>query len=85
MTPLSDDRLYDAVNILLLMQNATGGYATCEKTRGSHFFEYFNASEVGDTSALAFSVTHIETHTHRPRSHQHFSALLLTGRFLAKS
>ncbi len=44
--PLSDDRLYDAVNILLLMQNATGGYATCEKTRGSHFFEYFNASEV---------------------------------------
>ena len=45
-TPLSDERLFDAVNILLLMQNNTGGYATCEKTRGWHFFEYFNASEV---------------------------------------
>eukprot|EP00040_Diaphanoeca_grandis_P034707 m.216523 g.216523 ORF g.216523 m.216523 type:complete len:721 (-) comp33210_c0_seq1:416-2578(-) len=45
-TPLSDERLFDAINILLLMQNDTGGYATCEKTRGWHFFEYFNASEV---------------------------------------
>eukprot|EP00053_Salpingoeca_punica_P023596 m.10868 g.10868 ORF g.10868 m.10868 type:complete len:730 (-) comp5338_c1_seq1:40-2229(-) len=45
-TPLSDERLFDAVNILLLMQNDTGGYATCEKTRGWHFFEWFNASEV---------------------------------------
>eukprot|EP00051_Salpingoeca_urceolata_P031664 m.12497 g.12497 ORF g.12497 m.12497 type:complete len:725 (+) comp4271_c0_seq2:368-2542(+) len=45
-TPLSDERLFDAVNILLLMQNATGGYATCEKTRGWHFFEWFNSSEV---------------------------------------
>lgn len=68
-TPLSETRLYDAVNILLLMQNDTGGYntalaalailmntylknlaypryATCEKTRGWHFFEWFNASEV---------------------------------------
>eukprot|EP00121_Abeoforma_whisleri_P003196 Awhi_evm1s2869 len=44
--PLSDERLYDAANILLSMQNATGGYATCEKTRGSKLFEYFNASEV---------------------------------------
>ena len=44
--PLADARLFDAVNILLLMQNDTGGYATCEKTRGWHFFEYFNASEV---------------------------------------
>eukprot|EP00039_Didymoeca_costata_P000295 m.45021 g.45021 ORF g.45021 m.45021 type:complete len:725 (+) comp10173_c0_seq4:117-2291(+) len=45
-TALSDERMYDAVNILLSMQNSTGGYATCEKTRGWHFFEYFNASEV---------------------------------------
>eukprot|EP00050_Salpingoeca_kvevrii_P016478 m.55791 g.55791 ORF g.55791 m.55791 type:complete len:728 (-) comp6961_c0_seq1:3499-5682(-) len=45
-TPLDDSRLFDAVNILLLMQNSTGGYATCEKTRGWHFFEWFNASEV---------------------------------------
>lgn len=44
--PLSDERIFDAVNILLLMQNATGGYATCEKTRGWHFMEWFNASEV---------------------------------------
>eukprot|EP01134_Creolimax_fragrantissima_P003456 CFRG3456T1 len=45
-TPLDDDRIFDAVNILLLMQNSTGGYATCEKTRGSKLFEWFNASEV---------------------------------------
>ncbi|EGD81137.1 cycloartenol synthase [Salpingoeca rosetta] len=45
-TPLSDSRLFDAVEILLKMQNSTGGYATCEKTRGSHLFEWFNASEV---------------------------------------
>jgi len=45
-TPLSDQRLFDAVNMLLLMQNDTGGYATCEKTRGWPFFELFNASEV---------------------------------------
>eukprot|EP00055_Hartaetosiga_balthica_P006445 m.20203 g.20203 ORF g.20203 m.20203 type:complete len:722 (-) comp5225_c0_seq1:126-2291(-) len=44
--PLSDERLFDAVNVLLAMQNSTGGYATCEKTRGWHLFEWFNASEV---------------------------------------
>jgi squalene cyclase len=26
--------------------HSTGGYATCEETRGWHFFEWFNASEV---------------------------------------
>ncbi|XP_063934662.1 lanosterol synthase-like isoform X2 [Zophobas morio] len=46
LTPLDDSRLFDALNILLLMQNSTGGYATCEKTRGSKLFEYLNASEV---------------------------------------
>eukprot|EP00043_Microstomoeca_roanoka_P008241 m.79510 g.79510 ORF g.79510 m.79510 type:complete len:723 (-) comp14159_c0_seq1:213-2381(-) len=45
-TPLSDERLFAAVDMLLKMQNSTGGYATCEKTRGSPLFEWFNASEV---------------------------------------
>ena len=45
-TPLSDARLFDACNMLLMMQNTTGGWATCEKTRGSKLFEWFNASEV---------------------------------------
>mmetsp|Transcript_21636 Transcript_21636/g.60860 ORF Transcript_21636/g.60860 Transcript_21636/m.60860 type:complete len:774 (+) Transcript_21636:35-2356(+) len=43
---LSMDRIHDSVDLLLRMQNPTGGYATCEKTRGSSYFEYFNASEV---------------------------------------
>lgn len=45
-TPISDERIFDAVNILLNMQNTSGGYATIEKTRGSHLLEWFNASEV---------------------------------------
>eukprot|EP00042_Codosiga_hollandica_P050363 m.599370 g.599370 ORF g.599370 m.599370 type:complete len:722 (+) comp58079_c0_seq5:29-2194(+) len=44
--PLSDDRFFDAVNIILVMQNSTGGWSTCEENRGWHFFEWFNASEV---------------------------------------
>ena len=32
------------LNITILrMQNSTGGWATCEKTRGGKYFEYFNA------------------------------------------
>ena len=45
-TPLSDERLFDAVNVLLYMQNGTGGYATCERRRAGRYMEWFNASEV---------------------------------------
>eukprot|EP00124_Ichthyophonus_hoferi_P001250 Ihof_evm17s60 gene=Ihof_evmTU17s60 len=44
--PIAEGRIFDAVNILINMQNPTGGYATIEKTRGTRRFEWFNASEV---------------------------------------
>lgn len=45
-TLVSDDRLQDAIDTLLTMQNASGGFASYEPTRGSQFMEYLNAAEV---------------------------------------
>lgn len=43
---ISDDRLFDAVNVMLSLQNAsTGGWATYELQRGSGLIEYLNPSE----------------------------------------
>eukprot|EP00656_Telonema_subtile_P058648 TRINITY_DN9994_c0_g2_i3.p1 TRINITY_DN9994_c0_g2~~TRINITY_DN9994_c0_g2_i3.p1 ORF type:complete len:704 (-),score=190.97 TRINITY_DN9994_c0_g2_i3:164-2275(-) len=39
-------RLHDACNVLLEMQNAEGGFATYENTRGYGWFELLNPSEV---------------------------------------
>ena len=41
-----DDRLQDAVDTLLTMQNATGGFSSYEPTRGSEYLENLNAAEV---------------------------------------
>ena len=43
---LSDTRLHDAVDILLTMQNPSGGLASYEPTRGSEMLEWLNAAEV---------------------------------------
>ncbi|KAL9594982.1 MAG: hypothetical protein Q9219_006710, partial [cf. Caloplaca sp. 3 TL-2023] len=43
---LSDERLKDAVDTLLTMQNRSGGFASYEPTRGSQYMEYLNAAEV---------------------------------------
>ena len=43
---VSDDRIYDAIDVLLAMQNASGGYASYEKTRASEYLEQLNAAEV---------------------------------------
>lgn len=45
-TLVSADRLKDAVDTLLSMQNASGGFASYEPTRGSEYLEYLNAAEV---------------------------------------
>eukprot|EP01096_Ripella_sp_DP13-Kostka_P007824 TRINITY_DN2887_c0_g1_i1.p1 TRINITY_DN2887_c0_g1~~TRINITY_DN2887_c0_g1_i1.p1 ORF type:complete len:720 (+),score=260.70 TRINITY_DN2887_c0_g1_i1:33-2162(+) len=43
---ISDERLYDAVNVMLSLQNAsTGGWATYELQRGSGLIELLNPSE----------------------------------------
>ena len=43
---VSEDRLKDAVDTLLTMQNPSGGFASYEPTRGSEYLEYLNAAEV---------------------------------------
>ncbi|KAI4289812.1 MAG: hypothetical protein L6R35_000919 [Caloplaca aegaea] len=43
---VSDQRLKDAVDTLLTMQNRSGGFASYEPIRGSHYLEYLNAAEV---------------------------------------
>lgn len=46
-TIISDERLKDAVDVLLTMQNAhSGGFASYEPQRGSELLEYLNAAEV---------------------------------------
>jgi lanosterol synthase len=41
-----DERLKHAIDVLLTMQNASGGFASYEPTRGSEYMEYLNAAEV---------------------------------------
>ena len=43
---VSSERIRDAVDTLLTMQNASGGFASYEPTRGSKYLEYLNAAEV---------------------------------------
>lgn len=43
---VSDERLRDAIDTLLTMQNPSGGFASYETTRGSEYMEYLNAAEV---------------------------------------
>jgi lanosterol synthase len=44
--PVGRDRIHDAVDVLLTMQNASGGCASYEPTRGSELLEHLNAAEV---------------------------------------
>ena len=46
--PLSEDRLEAAASLILSMQNADGGWATYERTRGPHWLESLNPSECFD-------------------------------------
>ncbi|KAL8704534.1 MAG: hypothetical protein Q9201_002308 [Fulgogasparrea decipioides] len=43
---VSDERLKDAIDTLLTMQNRSGGFSSYEPTRGSQYMEYLNAAEV---------------------------------------
>ncbi|KAF2095931.1 oxidosqualene:lanosterol cyclase-like protein [Rhizodiscina lignyota] len=43
---VDDERLRDAVDVILTMQNSTGGVASYEHRRGSELLEYLNAAEV---------------------------------------
>jgi lanosterol synthase len=43
---ISQERLRDAVDVLLTMQNADGGFASYERIRGPKWLEWFNPAEV---------------------------------------
>jgi lanosterol synthase len=45
-TLIEDRRLKDAIDVLLTMQNKSGGCASYEPTRGSELLEHLNAAEV---------------------------------------
>lgn len=45
LPPISDERLFDAVNIILSYQNRDGGWATYENTRG---FRWWDNDVIGD-------------------------------------
>jgi squalene/oxidosqualene cyclase-like protein len=46
VVPISAERLYKAVNVLLTYQNEDGGWATYENNRGWGWYEQLNPSEV---------------------------------------
>lgn len=43
---ISEDQLFNSVDLLLSLQNKDGGYATYENQQGSLYYEWFNSSEV---------------------------------------
>jgi squalene cyclase len=48
---VNDDRLKQAVDVLLTMQNEDGGFASYERIRGPQWLEWFNTAEVFSKSA----------------------------------
>lgn len=44
--PIADERLFDAVNVILSMQNSCGGWATYELSRAGPWLEYLNPSAI---------------------------------------
>ncbi|KAJ5088546.1 terpene synthase [Penicillium angulare] len=52
---ISDSRLQDCVDTLLLMQNSGGGFSSYERTRASTLLEYLNASEIFDRIMVEYS------------------------------
>jgi squalene cyclase len=43
--PLSDERLFDAVNVMLSLQNKDGGWPSYENMRSGAWMEWLNPSE----------------------------------------
>lgn len=53
---ISDQRMFDAADVLLTMQNPSGGYASYEPVRGPKFLEWLNPAEVFGMFSLSFDV-----------------------------
>ncbi|KAL2917348.1 Lanosterol synthase (Oxidosqualene--lanosterol cyclase) [Polyrhizophydium stewartii] len=58
---ISDERLFDAVNVLLSMQNADGGFASYEKQRSPPWLEWLNPAEVFGNIMVEYSYTECTT------------------------
>ena len=52
---ISDFRLYDCVNTVLLMQNKDGGFSSYEWARGGAWMELLNPAEVFDRIMVEYS------------------------------
>jgi lanosterol synthase len=58
---ISTERLRDAVDCLLLMQNDTGGFGVYEKRRGSHNLEWLDAAEFGGRALVSYDYVECTT------------------------
>ncbi|KAI9026831.1 terpenoid cyclases/protein prenyltransferase alpha-alpha toroid [Hyaloraphidium curvatum] len=58
---VSDERMFDAVNVLLNMQNADGGFATYEPRKGPFWLEWFNPAEVFGNIMVDYSYVECTT------------------------
>ncbi|KAL5037723.1 hypothetical protein BDEG_25741 [Batrachochytrium dendrobatidis JEL423] len=58
---ISNDRLFDAINVLLTMQNPDGGFASYELQRGPEWLEVLNPSEVFGKIMVEYSYTECTT------------------------
>ncbi|XP_075961813.1 lanosterol synthase [Anarhichas minor] len=68
--PVTSERLYDAVNVLLSMRNCDGGFATYETKRGGRLLELLNPSEVfGD---IMIDYTYVECTSAVMQALKHF-------------
>ncbi|MEQ2206681.1 hypothetical protein XENOCAPTIV_001617 [Xenoophorus captivus] len=68
--PITSERLYDAVNVLLSMKNRDGGFATYETKRGGRLLELLNPSEVfGD---IMIDYTYVECTSAAMQALRHF-------------
>ena len=92
---ISDDRLKDAVNVILTLHNPDGGWATYENNRGYRWYEMLNPSEVfGDimidysyvecTSACITALKHFSEALPDHRSAEVLNAIQ-AGRYFMKS
>lgn len=43
---ISTERLCEAVDIIISLQNVDGGFASCELVRGGKWLEWFNPTEM---------------------------------------
>ncbi|XP_055494164.1 lanosterol synthase [Leucoraja erinacea] len=67
---ISDERLFDAVNVLLNMRNPDGGFATYETKRGGRLLELLNPSQVfGD---IMIDYTYVECTSAVMQALKHF-------------